>query len=182
METLLWRRLDLPGHEACRLAPEGDGWRLSGCAVFLHEAAPVELHYRIDTDAAWRTTGAVLRGWIGDRPVQRRVETTDGVWRLDGAEAPAVAGCEDVDLGFSPSTNLLPIRRLGLALGESAEVRAAWLPFPALAFEPLPQVYTRLGETTYHYRSAGGRFERTLEVTSFGLVTHYPGLWEREGE
>ena len=179
METILWRRLDLPGHEAARLGPDGDGWRLSGAAVFLYDGEPVELHYRIQCDAAWRTIDTVIRGWVGGRSVQHRATAQDGVWHLDGATAPAVAGCIDVDLGFSPSTNLLPIRRLGLAVGESAEVRAAWLPFPALAFEPLPQVYTRLGETTYHYRSAGGRFERTLEVAPSGLVTAYPGLWER---
>lgn len=179
METLLWRRLDLPGHEAVRLAPEGDGWRLSGCAVFLYEGEPAELHYRILCDAQWHTAETVIRGWVGQRAVQHRATAEGGVWHLDGAEAVAVAGATDVDLGFSPSTNLLPIRRLGLAVGESAEVRAAWLPFPALQFEPLPQVYTRLGETTYHYSSAGGRFERTLEVAPSGLVTQYPGLWEK---
>jgi hypothetical protein len=44
-------------------------------------------------------------------------------------ECGAGEGCLDIDLGFSPSTNLLPIRRLTLAVGEAATVRAAWLPF-----------------------------------------------------
>ena len=42
------------------------------------------------------------------------------------------------EMGFSPSTNLVPIRRLSLTVGEEADVKAAWLPFPALVFEGLP--------------------------------------------
>jgi hypothetical protein len=86
----------------------------------------------------------------------------------------------DIDLGFSPSTNLLPIRRLKLAVGEEAEVRAAWLSFPSLRFELLSQMYRREAERTYRYESGGGTFVRTLEVNAAGLVTSYPGLWQAE--
>jgi uncharacterized protein len=91
-----------------------------------------------------------------------------------------VEGCIDIDLGFSPSTNLLPIRRLELAVGEEAAVTAAWLPFPSLVFERLPQVYRREGEGTYRYASSGGVFVRRLEVNPAGFVTSYPGLWQAE--
>src|SRR5690606_5431759 len=101
-------------------------------------------------------------------------------WSLNGEPCPSVAGCIDIDLGFTPATNLLPIRRLALAVGQQAEVRAAWLPFPALALEPLPQLYRRQAEHTYHYESNGGSFVRTLEVDDVGLVVRYPGLWEKE--
>ena len=43
-------------------------------------------------------------------------------------------------------------------------MRAAWLPFPSLALEPLPQRYVRESETTYRYESRGGQFMRALEV------------------
>jgi hypothetical protein len=91
-----------------------------------------------------------------------------------------VAGCIDIDLGFSPSTNLLPIRQLSLAVGEEAEVRAAWLPFPSLMFELFSQVYRREGARTYRYESGGGTFVRMLEVNAAGFVTSYPGLWQAE--
>jgi hypothetical protein len=180
-DTILWRRLDLPGHEVGRLRPLGDGWELSGTALFLYEGQPCRLDYRVVCDRAWRTESARVWGAIGDRDVDLSVAVEEGRrWRLNGVECPAVAGCLDIDLGFSPSTNLLPIRRLALAVGEEAEVEAAWLPFPALTFEVLPQVYRREGETVYRYESAGGRFVRTLEVDASGFVTRYPGLWEAE--
>jgi hypothetical protein len=118
---------------------------------------------------------------IGDREINLHISVdSERKWFLNGTECPAVAGCLDIDLGFSPSTNLLPIRRLSLERGQEAEVRAAWLPFPSLEFELLPQIYRREGENTYRYESSGGAFVRVLEVNAVGFVTNYPGLWVQE--
>ena len=100
-------------------------------------------------------------------------------WRTPSGEIPAVAGCVDVDVSFSPSTNLLPIRRLGLAVGESAEVVAAWILLPELEVKPLPQRYTRIGERRYRYESRGGAFSVELDVDEAGLVLDYPPFWKR---
>jgi hypothetical protein len=97
-------------------------------------------------------------------------------WRLNGFDCPAVAGCIDVDLNFSPATNTLPIRRLDLAPGHESAVRAAWLRFPGFALEPLAQLYRRTSDATYRYESDGGRFSADLEINASGLVTRYPGL------
>jgi uncharacterized protein len=180
-DMILWRRLDLPGHEIGRLKVRHDRWELSGTALFAHEHRPCKLDYFVVCDPAWRTISAQLSGWIGDRDVDLSVSVDpEQRWRVNGTDCPAVAGCTDLDLGFSPSTNLLPIRRLSLAVGEQTEVRAAWLPFPSLVFEPLPQVYRREAERTYRYESGGGRFVRTLELNTAGFVTSYPGLWQAE--
>jgi hypothetical protein len=84
------------------------------------------------------------------------------------------------DLNFSPSTNLLPLKRLGLAVGQEAKVRAAWLRFPSFDLKPLDQLYRRTGEATYRYESAGGVFVAELEVNGVGFVTHYPGFWQAQ--
>jgi hypothetical protein len=137
------------------------------------------LSYRIACDAHWRTRFADVVGWLGDDSVRVNAAVEgDGLWRVGGADVPEIAGCVDVDLNFSPSTNLLPIRRLNLAVGEEKEVRAAWLRFPSFRFEPLEQTYRRLAEDRYVYRSAGGRFERELGVDRNGFVLRYPGFWE----
>jgi hypothetical protein len=180
-DNILWRRLDLPGHEIGRVEPRDERWELSGTAVFTHERSPCRLDYLVVCDSGWRTNSAHVRGLIGNREIDLSVSVdAEQRWRLNGAECPAVTGCIDIDLGFSPSTNLLPIRRLSLAIGEEAEVRAAWLPFPALVFEVLSQVYRREGEGTYRYESGGGTFVRMLEVNAVGFVTSYPGLWQAE--
>ncbi len=100
----------------------------------------------------------------------------------DGVLAPELAGALDVDLGFTPATNTLPIRRLALAVGESAPVRSAWLRFPEFRLEPLEQTYTRESEQTFRYRAQidNEPFVARLDTDVFGRVLSYEGLWEAE--
>ncbi|HKP76986.1 MAG TPA: putative glycolipid-binding domain-containing protein [Longimicrobiaceae bacterium] len=179
--SILWRRLDLPGHESARLERAGDGWSLAGASVFTYEGRLCRLYYEVRCDGAWRTTGARVAGFVGDEAVEVLLDVgADGGWTKNGEPCPQVEGCIDVDLNFSPSTNLLPIRRLRLEVGQEAEVRAAWLRFPSFALEPLPQRYLRTGDDAYRYES-GGAFVRDLTVNDAGFVTHYPGFFEADG-
>lgn len=180
-QSILWRRLDQPGHEAGRLYFRDSYWHLSGTAVFAHDQQPCRLDYLVACDAGWQTRSGRVAGWVGAQPVAIEL-TVDSArrWWLNGTECPVVASCIDLDLNFSPSTNLLPIRRLDLAIGAAAEVRAAWLRFPSFALEPLDQVYRRIDNTTYRYESAGGRFVADLQVNATGFVTEYPNLWQIE--
>jgi hypothetical protein len=148
--------------------------------VFADEGRPCRLNYLVACGPDWRTVAGRVTGWLGATAVEVDVLVDDGRWRLNGMDCPAVAGCVDLDLNFSPSTNLLPIRRLDLAVGAEARVRAAWLRFPSFALEPLDQVYRRTGGDTYRYESGGGRFVADLRVNPIGFVIHYPGGWEAE--
>lgn len=178
---MLWRRLDQPGHEAAKLVFHAPFWQLGGNAVFAHEGQPCRLEYLVVCDAAWHTLHARVIGWVGVQQIGIELSASaDRDWRLNGDQCPAVRGCMDLDLAFSPSTNLLPIRRLGLKRGEEAEVRAAWLRFPGFTLEPLVQVYRRTGDTRYRYEAAGQRLATELELDSVGFVMRYPGLWEVE--
>lgn len=179
--TVLWRRLDRPGHEAARLIFRDSLWNLAGTAVFAHDRQPCRLDYLAVCDAEWQTISVRVTGWVGNETVEIEGSVdADRRWRLDGRECPEVAGCLDVDLNFSPSTNLLPIRRLGLAVGQEARVRAAWLRFPSFALEPLEQVYRRIAPDVYRYESAGGRFVTEIRVDAAGFVTLYPDFWQAE--
>jgi hypothetical protein len=176
-----WRRLDHPGHEVARLEPRDEGWRLSGTAVVAYGGLPCALTYTVDLDEAWRTRAGTVEGWVGQRAVEVRLAADGGGrWWRDGVECPAVAGCVDVDYGFSPATNLLPIRRLAPAVGTRVPVRAAWLRFPEFMLEPLDQTYRRVGEHTYVYESAGGAFRADLAVDAQGMVVRYGDLWLAE--
>jgi hypothetical protein len=179
--TILWRRLDIPGHEIATILRHPEGWLLNGVAILVDAGKPCRVEYEIRCDAQWSTRACVLRGSIGTRRVHIDIErTVSGEWTHDGVKVEAVRGCEDIDLGFSPVTNLLPIKRLALPIGARAAVRAAWVRFPQLTLEVLEQTYTHLDSTHYHYESAGGAFQRELMVDEFGCVLEYPGLWHAE--
>lgn len=181
MQSILWRRCDRPGLEAARLeqfGPAGSGWRLTGNLVVEDHGRGCALEYRVTCDRLWCTRRALVRGWIGTDIVDVELEVDDaGQWTVNDIPQPSVRGCVDVDFGFTPATNLLPIRRLALAVGEEARVRAAWLRFPSLTVEPLEQRYRREDERRYLYDSAFGRFTATLDVNEHGLVTQYGDVW-----
>jgi uncharacterized protein len=179
--TILWRGIDRAGHDYCSVYNEQDRWFLSGVAVFLHDDQPCRLEYEVQCDSAWNTLRAKVSGWVGDKPIDVEITTApDHRWFLNGAEQPSVSGCIDVDLNFTPATNLLSIRRLNLPVEREAEVSAAWLRFPDFELERLEQIYRRVDEHTYHYESGGGEFVTELTVNQFGLVTRYSELWEEE--
>jgi len=179
--TILWQRLDLPGHEIATIHREPDGWHVEGVAVLVESGRPCRIQYDIRCDAQWATRDCSLRGTIGEKALRLDiVRDTDGGWSANGDEVTAVRGCIDIDLGFSPVTNLLPIRRLSLSMGSRVDVRAAWVRFPELTVELLEQAYTHSGPDRYLYESRGGQFRRELTVDTFGCVIDYPGLWHAE--
>ena len=97
---------------------------------------------------------------------------------MSGDERSDLRDCVDVDLGVTPATNTLPIRRLNLPIGRSQDVTAAWIKFPDLTLKPLRQRYTRLSENNYRYESDTG-FSTNLVVDELGLAIDYVGGWER---
>jgi hypothetical protein len=100
----------------------------------------------------------------------------NGRWIHNGTELPQFDDCIDIDLNFSPSTNTLPIRRLRLAVGASARVRAAWLRFPDFTLHVAEQSYRRIATDRYEYQN--GKFRSEISINSKGLVRDYPPVWE----
>jgi hypothetical protein len=183
IDSILWRRLDTPGHDACGLHETNGGWRLEGAAVCLERGAVARLAYRVSCDSSWRTQHGDVSGYLGSRALQLRVErSASGLWTLNGAAVPGLEGCVDLDLGFTPATNLLPIRRCALSSGQSADVRAAWLDVWAGALERLDQRYSRESESTYWYEAPRFAYADRLEIGPEGFVRRYPSLWEEEVE
>ncbi len=182
IRTGLWQRLQGTGLERFELIRIPDGWVLRGTILALEKQGPAQADYEIHCDVAWRTRRAdvSLRDAAGERTLRLAVE--NGRWYADGNEVETVRGCIDIDLGWSPSTNTLPIRRLGLGVGKkSGTITAAWVRFPELTVEPLPQEYERLAERRYRYSSRGGAFTAELEVDEDDLVIDYEGIWRRVG-
>jgi hypothetical protein len=57
-------------------------------------------------------------------------------------------GAIDIDLSISPFTNTLPIRRMDLAPGNSADIVAAYIRVPELTATRDPQRYTCIERRT----------------------------------
>jgi hypothetical protein len=175
-----WRRSDeIETDEHCTLTLRDSGLSLVGTVLGADAGQPVRIEYRVLADRAGMTTAVHVRDLRGFETRTIALErSTKGSWTVDGAAARALRGCTDIDLGCSPSTNTLPIRRLRLAIGASHTIQAAWVRFPDLAVVKAAQTYSRLDEFSYRY--ASGTFEGELTVDDDGLVTSYE-VWRRTG-
>ena len=176
----LWRWLQGSGLERFELARKTDTWILRGTIVTQTSAGSAEARYEIACDPEFRTRNVhvAVRDGRGERLLN--IQAENGVWYEDGRQQTSVGGAIDVDLGWSPSTNMLPIGRLKLAVGESSgEFVAAWVRFPELTLEPLAQDYLRIADRRYRYSSRGGAFAAELTVDDHGLVIDYEGFWQR---
>lgn len=169
----------LAGAERCTLHTDLDGWVLAGVVVASYEQRPLDVRYRVAVDGGWATRSVAITTDDLTRPRALHLDrSTDGTWTIDGEAAPELEGCVDVDVGVTPSTNTLPIRRLGLAVGGEEEVDVAWVRFPALRVERGRQTYARIAPDVWRYRSDG--FTADLTVDEDGLVVRYgDDLWRR---
>ena len=178
IKAIHWRRLDAPGSEYFTFSQAPDGWKLAGTVVVTLEDIPVRALYTVRCQPGWNTYDVSVVTGSGSTTRELHLTADGGRWRSEEGPLSTLDGAIDVDLGVTPSTNTLPIRRVPLEIGEHADFIMAWVRFPDLAVVRSDQRYTRLGENLYRYES--GSFRRDIEVDELGLVTSYPGLFVTE--
>jgi uncharacterized protein len=144
------------------------------------DSAAFALRYRIRCDKSWRVRSAEVALIGSDRKIEI-IGDGKGNWSdASGRRLPKLAGATDIDLSATPFTNTLPIRRLKLRAGQSAEIVTVYILAPALTLATDPQRYTCLEPLKrYRYESIDSDFTREIEVDRRGIVVTYPGLFRR---
>jgi uncharacterized protein len=173
--TILWQDVETGALDRCRLDAGPEGLRLAGTVLTAAHGTPLDVRYLVEAgpDGLTRRVELALDGGA-----TRRVLLADGAggWRWEGGpELTEVAGALDVDLAVTPATNTLPIRRLGLEVGQAADLHMAWVQFPGLEVIDSLQRYQRLAPDRWHFSS--GDFGAELRVDPDGLVLDYGGLF-----
>lgn len=180
--SMLWRRFDTPGHEACRLENNGTGWNLLGTAIFRHKAGPANISYSVQCDVHWATLSGQVRGLIGKQQIDYVVTRNEKLWTLNNVEILGLEHIVDLDLGFTPATNLQQLRRVSIMQDEAVQLPVAWLDVDAGTLTELPQTYQRRSERTFWYSAPSVGYEGLIEVAPNGFIRRYPRLWEAEQE
>jgi hypothetical protein len=183
VREVMWWAWEGPGLGHLRLAVRDSGVVAGGLVLGVANGYPFRLDYEVRCDAHWRVRYARV-GCPGEAPRVELLCDGEGHWTTaDGRALKYLEGCEYVDVAETPFTNTLPIRRLRLSPGESAEIAVAYFDGAELQPWPEPQRYTRLqkGEEGELYRieSLDGGFTADLAVDADGLVVDYPGLFRR---
>jgi uncharacterized protein len=179
----MWSAWQGPGLGHLRLAVRESGVVADGLVLGVSDGYPFRLFYEVRCDPYWRVRAARV-GVPGEPPRVELLSDGQGNWTgPDGRALTNLKGCEYVDISETPFTNSLPIRRLGLAPGSSAEIVVAYLEGAELQPWPEPQRYTRLqkgdGGGTYRFVSLDGGYTANLPVDLDGLVLDYPGMFRR---
>lgn len=181
--TTRWRWDWLPGFgsggEDFACVPSASGHILSGKVAGTLDDAAIDGVYTVEADAAWLTRRVTVKLARPGRTLELRSNGA-GRWSDgDGVWIPALDGCLDVDLSLTPSTNTLPIRRLGLEVGEAMEIAVAYVEAPELKLRPRRQIYTRLGDRLWRFHAPDIDFTADIAVDADGFVIEYPGLCRR---
>jgi uncharacterized protein len=172
------------GFEVLFLRRDNDGHVLEGHAAAVEEGEAWGARYAISVDSSWTTRSAhvVCCSTAGSFEIRLAADGA-GNWEIDGLPAPMLDGCLDVDLEASACTNALPVRRLALEIGASADAPAAYVRATDLRVERLEQRYVRLpddgGRLRFDYAAPAFSYRDVLVYDELGLVLDYPGLAER---
>ena len=195
----IWRGLDEWYAEAASVELTADGLVATGTQIG-SDPLPYRVDYRLDASEGFVTRSLEVTanglGW------SRRLELRHdgrGTWTCEArahgdASLPAqrsdsspLSGALDCDLGRSPLTNVMPIRRAGLHRRPGADdFLMAWVSVPDLSVVPSAQRYEHVrrgddGSAVVRYvdRGSFAGFTADLELDPDGFVVVYPTLAER---
>jgi hypothetical protein len=203
MRRYVWMKDDPVGMEQAELRIGPDGLEARSVA-FGSVPAPYRLDLNLTTGTDWVTQRLALTatgdGWTRALVLERNGA---GVWTgsrsTDGCEPPAVqalvptgavelagvpADVLDVDVQWSPVTNLMPVRRLGLdRAGSAGTFTMAWVSVPSLAVTLNEQRYTLLGvdegDVCARFETGDGFFTAVIRCDADGVALDYPGIARR---
>jgi hypothetical protein len=176
LAQMQWRALDREGEDKCRLAQLDEGYMLVGHARFRDNGDWAALDYVVRTGADWRMLSADITGLYQGKIVAWKLKRSGGDWTLNDVPQPDIQDAENLDLDFTPATNLLAIKRLP-EVGK-LDMTAAWFRLPGPELSLLTQTYTRERGNYIHYAAKESDFDAHLAVDDHGFVTKYPDFWE----
>jgi hypothetical protein len=182
--NVLFSRWNEPGLEHLHLVEQDEEILVDGLLIAIENHRAFRARYLIRCDNAWCVHAASLE-LLDDQSGKLHLQADGkGHWSTtNGEPLPALDGCIDIDITVTPFTNTLPIRRLRLTPGASAEITVVYIELPELQFKPAKQRYTCLSTNTngsvYKYEGLETGFTAELQVDNEGLILNYPDLWKK---
>lgn len=181
--TIVWEAQQWSGMEYLRLEQRPDEIVAEGTILMIENGHPLRIGYTIRCDPGWAVRQVHIN-LLGKTGSSLHLDADGrGHWTAEGDLLPSLDGCIDVDIAATPFTNTLPIRRLALTPGDSAEIKVAYIAIPDLSVNPARQRYTCLEPhvegARYRYEGLDTGFTAELAVDADGLVIDYQELWRR---
>ena len=186
MRFVVWRGAEEWLAEAASVDLREDGLSATGVQLGAHPS-PYRLDYRLDASDGFITRELELTATVGVDRLRLKLEHDgSGGWSAEddhGVDLPDLSQARDIDIGFSPLTNSMPILRHRLHAAGAGDFTMAWVEVPELRVIAAKQRYehVRASEEGAVVRFLDGEsdFSADLELNSDGLLVHYPHLARR---
>jgi hypothetical protein len=178
-----WAVLDSPNPDSSSLESplldttvirwENEGYTVSG------QLDREQVEYVVRISASWQVRQFIL---FRDLEEPDLWLATDGAGRwgeMNGAHRTELDGCYDVHLACAAFTVTLPIRRLPLLDGHTAELPVVVVDTETLEVRAVTHRYTRLGVHRWRIETDDPATTAEVEVDDHGLVLDHPGRFRR---
>jgi uncharacterized protein len=170
-----WRTWDREHTETATIRWENEGFTVNG------HVGREDIDYVLRLSPLWQLRQFILFRDL-DEPDLWLVTDGSGRWgEMNGAHRPDLDGARDVHMPCSPLALSVPVIRMPLEIGHSAEVPLLTIDVDTLATANVTHRYTRITERRWSHRTGdlGSSPDVEFEVDEHGLVVDYPERFRR---
>jgi uncharacterized protein len=168
-----WERWNGEGDEELTLTWENEGWTASGLV------STERVQYVIRLSPTWHVRQFLLFRDLDEPDLWL---ATDGAGRwgeINGAHRVELDGCHDLSLSISPFGATIPIRRLPLHVGDTADITTVAVDVETLDARADHQRYTRIAEHRWVFTRLESGDSVEFDVDAHGLVLDQPDRFRR---
>ncbi len=171
-QEVRWTTWDGEHDEVATLRWENEGWTISG--VVSRE----RIQYAIRATATWRVSQLLLFRDLEEPDLWLATDGSGRWGEMNGAHRPDLDGCYDVHLACTPLTTILPIRRIVLHEGDTADLPIVTIDPETLEVRPGRHRYTRAASHRWIVTHPGSE-PVEFEVDEHGLAIDLPEQFRR---
>lgn len=168
-DDVTWSTWDGDHAESMALRWENEAWTASG------QVARENVQYVLRIAPTWHVRQFLLFRDMDEPDLWLAIDAHHRWGEVNGSFRPELEGCADIDLTCTPFAATVPIRRLGLAVGESAEIDVIAVDVETLGAVPRPTRYERIAVQAWRATSLPTGDVREYEVDARGLVVQEQG-------
>jgi uncharacterized protein len=170
-----WTTWDGEHEEHLTLRWENEGWTACG------DVGRERVQYVLRLGPTWRVRQLLLFRDLDEPDLWLATDGHNRWGEMNGAHRPELDGCADIELSCSPFPATLPIRRLPLEIGDSAEMPVVIVDVDTLAVDAVGRRFERLADRRWRQTdtSRGDGEAVEYDVDEYGVVVDHPGRFRR---
>ena len=152
---------------------ENEGLTVNG------EIGSERVQYAMRLSATWQVRQFLLFRDLEDPDLWLATDGSGRWGEMNGAHRTELDGAYDIAMRCTPFSHTLPIRRLPLLVGHTAELPVVLVDPETLEVRTTLHRYTRLGERHWRHEESDHAPAVEFEVDEYGLVLDIPDRFRR---